>query len=175
MPIPTKARSRYHSLLFMERFHAAILDGRKRQTIRRIRKRPIMPGDTLSLRGWEGLPYRSQQTVLDLATCHSVASIEIDYDIAGRFRVVVGGKVLSPAELDSFQFASPVPDSPFDAEAPLDSTPAPVAEEASGSIQAPRWPWSEGAPRPESVPPYLIAGWKPPSIDGATEGPDDAN
>lgn len=49
------------TILFQPRFVPLVQDGRKTQTIRRERKRPIKVGDELSLREWTGKPYRSKQ------------------------------------------------------------------------------------------------------------------
>lgn len=51
-------------LLFEPRFWESVATGHKVHSIRPKRKRPINVGDALSLRGWEGKPYRSKQRVL---------------------------------------------------------------------------------------------------------------
>ncbi len=66
------------TLLFERRFWPAIASGEKVNTIRRTRKRPICPGDSLSLRGWEGKAYRSKQCVLCDETCIAVRNCWID-------------------------------------------------------------------------------------------------
>lgn len=65
-------------LLFEKRFWEPIFCGDKVHSIRRGRKRPIVPGDRLSLRGWEGVAYRSNQRVLCEETCLDVRPIWID-------------------------------------------------------------------------------------------------
>jgi hypothetical protein len=73
-------------LMFLPRFHRPILDGTKRQTIRGVRKRPIVVGERLSLRAWSGQPYRSPQVILAerrLAAVHHV-------------RIVVDGLITTP-------------------------------------------------------------------------------
>lgn len=70
-----------HVLLFAPRFAPLVESGAKRQTIRGPRKRPVRPGDVLSLRAWEGVPYRSPQRLLRTAACESVAPVLI----GGRF------------------------------------------------------------------------------------------
>jgi hypothetical protein len=63
--------ARQHVLLFDRRFAAPIEGGTKKHTLRLERSRPIMVGDRLSLRIWEGVPYRagSMQRVLREAIC----------------------------------------------------------------------------------------------------------
>ena len=65
-------------ILFQPRFHDAVRSGTKRQTIRLPRKRPIRPGDPLSLRAWSGKPYRSKQTILGFGVCMAADQITID-------------------------------------------------------------------------------------------------
>lgn len=65
-------------ILFEKRFWELIVCGHKVHTIRQPRKRPINPGDALSLRGWEGAAYRSKQRVLAEETCVAVRDIWID-------------------------------------------------------------------------------------------------
>jgi hypothetical protein len=90
-------------LLFMPRFHAAILDGTKRQTIRRARKRPIEPGEPLSLRTWTDKPYRSKQRVLLEAECEAVLPIRLWIDgITGGLRIKLGDDELSARERMKF-------------------------------------------------------------------------
>jgi hypothetical protein len=64
--------------MFQARFVGMVESGKKRQTIRRARQRPIRVGDRLSLRAWSDKPYRSKQIVLREATCSRVSTIEID-------------------------------------------------------------------------------------------------
>lgn len=66
------------ALLFEPRFWAPIVHGDKVHSIRRERKRPICGGMELSLRGWEGKPYRSKQRILCDVTCLTVLPIRID-------------------------------------------------------------------------------------------------
>jgi hypothetical protein len=88
-------------ILFMPRFEAPILAGTKRQTIRRERKRPISPGDELSLRRWAGMPYRSPQIILGRAECVAVKEVDIWSD--GNFLLVnVGGFELSQRKVEAF-------------------------------------------------------------------------
>lgn len=56
-------------LLFQPRFANLVAAGTKRQTIRPTRKIPIVRGDDLSLRQWQGLPYRSKQVELARGLC----------------------------------------------------------------------------------------------------------
>ena len=64
--------------MFQPRFHDAVRSGEKTQTIRPPRKRPIKPGDYLSLRRWIDRPYRSKQKILRMAHCESCEPITID-------------------------------------------------------------------------------------------------
>lgn len=63
------------TILFQPRFVPMIQDGRKTQTIRRERKRPIKVGDELSLREWTGKPYRSKQREIGRAVVTNVDRI----------------------------------------------------------------------------------------------------
>lgn len=64
-------------LLFEPRFVLPIMDGHKLHSIRPFRKRPIRAGDGLSLRAWEGKPYRSKQYTIADVTCLAVMPIWI--------------------------------------------------------------------------------------------------
>jgi hypothetical protein len=86
-------------LLFEKRFWEPIFSGEKVHSIRRERKRRIVPGNGLSLRGWEGVAYRSKQLMLCDEICVDVRPIWIDsvgiyIDGYGRFS--------EPEELDRF-------------------------------------------------------------------------
>lgn len=65
-------------LMFKEQFAAKVERGEKLQTIRPPRKRPIKPGDKLSLRKWSGAAYRSKHVKLREATCERVSLIVLD-------------------------------------------------------------------------------------------------
>jgi hypothetical protein len=80
------------SLKFQPRFVEAVESGRKRQTIRPPRKRPIMAGDTLYLSSWTGSPYRSPVKLLAVAICLSVQPIVIGRGL--RNSVCVSGREL---------------------------------------------------------------------------------
>jgi hypothetical protein len=86
-------------LMFEKQFWAAIFSGEKVHSIRPSRKRPISPGDSLSLRGWDGKPYRSKQFELCAETCIDVRPIWIDRD-----GCVIDGydRIREPDELDQF-------------------------------------------------------------------------
>ena len=64
-------------LMFDKRFFEAVANGTKRQTIRPARKRPIKVGDLLSLRRWEGAPYRTGHVILGEKVCSRVAHLWI--------------------------------------------------------------------------------------------------
>lgn len=88
---------RCHVILFEPRFAPLILSGRKCQTIRPPRKRPIAEGDELSLRCWTGRPYWSPQRVLGGATCLETSPVRVE-----EGGIVVNEKPLPVAELDGF-------------------------------------------------------------------------
>jgi hypothetical protein len=79
--------------MFQKRFAELVYLGKKLQTIRPLRKRPIRVGDYLSLRRWVDKPYRSKQIVLAEATCSRVAAIEID-ETFQEIMFIVDGKRL---------------------------------------------------------------------------------
>lgn len=85
-------------LMFESRFWPAIATGDKVHTIRRPRKRPIVPGDEISLRGWEGKAYRSPQRVLCDEICLAVLDIWID----SQGIVIDGHRLSEQPELDAF-------------------------------------------------------------------------
>lgn len=74
--------TRRHVIVFQTRFAPMIRSGRKRQTIRPHRKRPIRAEDILDLRCWSGKPYRSKQQKLLETVCLSVTPITIENDFA---------------------------------------------------------------------------------------------
>ena len=77
-------------IMFQNRFADKVLSGTKLQTIRPPRKRPIVVGETLSLRQWSGAPYRSKQSVLRSAECVRVSSFAIE-QTSREFVFVVDG------------------------------------------------------------------------------------
>lgn len=83
--------------MFKPRFAPLVRSGKKRQTIRPNRKNPIKPGDTLSLREWCGLPYRTPQRLLCVATCRSVHSLGISLvdPMTNTWDVMIDGKPIS--------------------------------------------------------------------------------
>lgn len=85
-------------LLFEPRFWEPILTGAKVHTIRRPRKYPINPGDEISLRGWDGKPYRSKQRTLRNETCLFVRECRIY--VLGI--TIDGHWIGEPEELDRF-------------------------------------------------------------------------
>ena len=85
-------------LLFEPRFWGPVVSGEKVHSIRRTRKRPVRPGDELSLRAWEGRPYRSRQRVLADETCLFVRECWIDC----QGIVIDGHRFSGPEELDAF-------------------------------------------------------------------------
>lgn len=85
-------------LLFERRFWKPIATGDKVHTIRRQRKRPISPGDAISLRGWEGKAYRSKQCIISEEICIKVRDCWID--VQGV--VIDGHRFSEPEELERF-------------------------------------------------------------------------
>jgi len=63
--------------LFKPQFVELVARGEKRQTIRPKRKHPTKVGDELSLRTWEGKPYRSKQRILAAAICKETHEFKI--------------------------------------------------------------------------------------------------
>jgi hypothetical protein len=66
--------------MFKPQFAPAVEAGTKLQTVRPVPKRMPEAGDTISLRMWTGLPYRSKQRVLRESVIESVAPIRITED-----------------------------------------------------------------------------------------------
>jgi len=87
-------------LMFQPRFAPLVESGTKTQTIRPVRRRPIVAGDDLSLRAWTGLPYRSPQRVLREARCVAVRPVTID-----RLTIELGGFRLAPDLMRAFALA----------------------------------------------------------------------
>lgn len=83
-----------HVIMFQERFAQLVESGAKRQTIRPVRKRPVLPCDVVDLRAWMGKPYRSKQRVLRMARAAQDASQGII--------VYHDGVVISPGTLRCF-------------------------------------------------------------------------
>lgn len=63
--------------MFKPQFAWLVQAGLKCQTVRPVPKRMPQTGDRISLRMWEGLPYRSKQVVLKESVITAVESIEI--------------------------------------------------------------------------------------------------
>ena len=71
-------KPKHHVLMFDRMFVDAIASGVKRQTYRQPRARPIRPGDTISLRYWEGVAYRSKQIKIAEVVCTSVEPAQLN-------------------------------------------------------------------------------------------------
>lgn len=82
-------------LMFQPRFAEPIQSGRKCQTIRPARKRPIRIGEALSLRRWQGRAYWSPQVELASVRCSALFEIEVGLD-----GVLIAGSEVS--DLDEF-------------------------------------------------------------------------
>jgi hypothetical protein len=83
--------------MFMPRFAEMVADGRKPHTVRPRPKRMPAAGDRISLRTWTGLPYRSKQRVLKVATISEVMDVEIYGD-----SIHIAGRRLSAEQRESF-------------------------------------------------------------------------
>lgn len=82
---------------FNKRFLQPIVDGTKRQTIRKSRKRDARPGEELQL--YVGMRTRYCE-LIGRATCSSVDAIELDFR-DGREGVILGGEIILD-DLDTF-------------------------------------------------------------------------
>lgn len=89
---------RHFVRLFKAQFAGLIESGKKLQTVRPTPARMPRAGDTISLRTWTGLPYRSKQRVLREAVITSVVSIAIRAN--GEF--VIDGELRPAWEADDF-------------------------------------------------------------------------
>lgn len=87
------------TLMFQPRFVEPIQSGRKRQTIRPPRKRPIKIGERLSLRVWKSKAYRSPQ--IEFATGKAVATLPIEITEDG-IRFGIGELIKERRRLDAF-------------------------------------------------------------------------
>jgi hypothetical protein len=70
--------------MFKPRFARLVLDGTKRQTVRRWPVRLPKIGETISLREWIGKPYRSKQRLLRESVVTGFSRVEIDERDYGR-------------------------------------------------------------------------------------------
>ena len=95
-------KPRVHTILFQPRFAELVEKGLKWQTVRPVRKRAIRKSDTLSLRKWAGLPYRSQQIVISSEVCSEVSSVELFRHSDGRLRFKLAGKGYNKTGLQNF-------------------------------------------------------------------------
>lgn len=83
-------------LTFQPRFAPLVESGRKLHTIRGERKKPIKPGDLLSLRQWTGRPYMSPQRLLRQPTpCIAVTPIRVSWTDTGR-PILLDVDILTP-------------------------------------------------------------------------------
>lgn len=88
-------------LMFQPRFQTAVVEGRKKHTIRP--KARCKPGDELSLRKWKDKPYRSLQLpLLPTVICTAVKDVRIFPDIwvGGGFHIMVNRAPV--VDLDAF-------------------------------------------------------------------------
>ena len=75
---------------FQKRFASRILDGSKRQTIRRDHRRHARPGEMLQL--YTGMRSTSCRKIISDQLCISVEPIQIDFTAAGSvLRIEIGG------------------------------------------------------------------------------------
>ena len=85
------------SLKFQPQFVPLVEAGKKTQTIRPDRKRPIKFGDRLLLDAWEGQPYRSKVRRLRVGIVESVRPIVIGLGQFGD-EIQVDGVILDTSE-----------------------------------------------------------------------------
>jgi hypothetical protein len=75
----TKKSPRRFVRMFKPQFAALVKSGKKRQTVRPTPKgRMPVAGDTIEMRQWTGMPYRSKQRLLGESTIVHVERISID-------------------------------------------------------------------------------------------------
>lgn len=79
---------------FQPRFSDLVESGKKLTTIRPVPKRMPKVGDTILLRAWSGLPYRSNQRRLGEGLITSIDRVMIDCP-SGRFRCFMCDRELS--------------------------------------------------------------------------------
>ena len=91
-----------HVRLFKPQFAGLVARGEKLQTVRPTPQRMPAVGDSISLRTWRGLPYRSKQRVLRSATITRVAKIWLGWN-----GILVDGRHADP---ESFARADGFPD-----------------------------------------------------------------
>lgn len=73
----TRKKPVCHVRIFESEFAKLIKSGEKCHTVRKIPKKMPNAGETLSLREWEGRPYRSKQREIASVEIHRVAMIDI--------------------------------------------------------------------------------------------------
>ncbi len=94
--------------MFKPKFAALVESGAKTQTVRPTPKRMPRAGDTISLREWEGKPYRSKQRVLREAVITRVAALYLHYsEIDGMcwWEIEIGNRRLDSLEAIDFAAA----------------------------------------------------------------------
>ncbi len=87
--------------MFQPRFAELVQQGKKTRTIRPVPRRMPKAGDLLSLRCWEGLPYRSKQRILCAAVVVSVVPVVLAPALSS-WDVLVDGRLLTNEELADF-------------------------------------------------------------------------
>jgi hypothetical protein len=86
-------------ILCQWRFEQPIQLGIKRSTIRRNAR--CVPGQTLSLRRWQGKPYRSKQILLKEVECTAVTPISLGLNDRGDFYVIRNGCSLTTSQVEA--------------------------------------------------------------------------
>lgn len=94
-----------HILMFGNEFAKSILSGEKFQKTGPVSMRKIRAGDTLSLRQWEGKPYRSKQIVLRDCTAVSCDPVMVNYD-GLYYRPLGGDMVIKFPDADALEYAN---------------------------------------------------------------------
>lgn len=117
MSAATETRQVEHVVMFMRCFATAVLEGKKRRTIRPRRLRAIRAGDVLDLRAWNGRPYGRgvKQIRLSRVTCTRVlgvriseAGIELRDERTHEYKALTREQADQFALLDGFRGVSPL-------------------------------------------------------------------
>lgn len=108
MSIGAHPKSRCFVRMFKPQFAPMVEAGTKRQTVRPVPKRIPMPGDSISLRAWDGKPYRSKQRVLRESLITAVHGVQITVD---GWVCLDGIRIKTRSEIEAFAqadgFATP--------------------------------------------------------------------
>lgn len=84
--------------MFENRFADALRAGTKTNTIRKVRKVPLVVGEEIAVRHWEGTPYSSPQCHIGVTRILRIEPVEV----TPRGVSLNGGKLLPKKELEVF-------------------------------------------------------------------------